>query len=86
MENFLWAAWLKSKLEAKGWSIDDLAEVTRLNRSTIYHYTTDRSRPTKKSLFKICEALAPNTEAAATFYAEAITLFSSRRVGRPRTA
>lgn len=48
---------IKRELKSKGWSVDDLADETKVNRVTIYRLLSGTQDMSSSKLFKILRAL-----------------------------
>jgi len=57
VENYNFANKLKERLKEREMSQQQLANKTGINRATIANYVNDRSNPSLKKFFKICQAL-----------------------------
>ena len=69
--------WLTPLLEERGWSIEEFGRKVGVTRAAIYHYMTDRNRPTVERMRQIYEALGVPA-------AEGLAQFTPRIAGRPR--
>jgi transcriptional regulator with XRE-family HTH domain len=69
--------WLTPLLEERGWSIEEFGRKVGVTRATIYHYMTDKRRPTVERMKQICEALGVPA-------AEGLAQFTVNPVGRPK--
>lgn len=60
--NFRFDLWLYNQMQRRGWSRQDMAEKTGLDRVTIGYYLTNVRLPTMTSLALILKALGMHME------------------------
>jgi len=69
--------WLQPLLTERNLSVEKFAEACGLARPTIYHFFTDRSRPSEQVMVKMCQVLGVPLE-------EGMRQYTPRRRGRPK--
>jgi transcriptional regulator with XRE-family HTH domain len=70
-------AWLYPLIEERGWSIEEFGRKIGVTRAAIYHYMTDKRRPTVERMRQICEVLGVPAS-------EGLAQFTPKEVGRPK--
>lgn len=68
--------WIKPLLEERGLSVEEFTNIAGISRAAIYHYFTDKYRPTEEIMAKMCRALGVPLE-------EGLAQYTPRRRGRP---
>ena len=71
--------WLMPKLDAKGISVEALANAVGVTRGAIYFYLDDTCRPETQTMARICQFLGVPLE-------EGLKQFTPKKRGRPRHA
>ncbi len=69
--------WLYPLLEERGWSIEEFGRKIGVTRAAVYHYMTDKRRPTVQRMKHMCEALGVPAS-------EGLAQFTPKTLGRPK--
>lgn len=83
--------WLTQKLDERGVSVEQLANISGLSKASLYFYMTDRRRPDEQAMAKICHALSGlmvtdlqgNQFMQEVPFEEGLRQYTPRKRGRP---